>query len=380
MPRGYWSLWTAALAFFFAFYALLTLVPARLAALGYGGGRAAFIIGAFGVAAFVVRPFAGALADAWGHNRVVAAGAAALALGSAGMVLSDNAVVLFGTRLLQAGGYAAFTTAATARLAALLPVGQRARPMAFFGTAINAAMAVAPAAAAWGLSHLGLGVAFGLCAALGLIASTPGLKAQAPRTAANPGGWRQVFAVPPPLRRPQLLALCFGMGFGAFLLFLPFRAAEQGIAVGPFYTLYGVCILVGRLALGGLLEKIPPRTALASGFVLLAAGSVFFSSAAAIPGFILGTLCLATAGAVLHPMLLALHADRSQQQALGRGSAVFYLGFDAGISLGGWLPAPLVEAWGFQAAYLPAGAAALSGLVLALRLAPHPEDRHDPAG
>ena len=64
MPRGYWPLWVAALAFFFSFYALLILVPARLDALGLDAGSTALVIGSFGTAALLTRPIAGALADA----------------------------------------------------------------------------------------------------------------------------------------------------------------------------------------------------------------------------------------------------------------------------------------------------------------------------
>jgi MFS family permease len=379
MPHGYWPLWSAALLFFAAFYSLLVLVPAHLSGLGFLPGQTAFIVGTFGTAAFIARPLAGALADIWGHGKLMVGGSAALALGTISMGFSADPYVLFGLRLLQSGGYAAFTTAATAGLAALLPPQRRTQGMAFFGISANVAMTAAPGLVAFSAPLLATDTQLSLCGIFAIAAGVLGLSvSRRDRYNSAPFQYSNSFIIPSPLRRPMALAACFGMGFGAFLLFLPLLAGHRDIPVGPLYTLYGASIIISRLCLGPLLSKLPQRLALAGGFLALTLGLGFFSYASGYSGFIGGTVCLALAGAVLHPLLLAMHADRSSQQTLGRGSAVFYLGFDAGIGLGGWLPALLVETYGFGAAYTLSGIFAIAGIVLSLSLGPHGDSTGPP--
>src|SRR5580765_2506534 len=108
--NAYALAWAATLLFFAGFYTLLVPLPRYLAAVGLPDWQVGLVLGAFGVASLLARPAAGLAVDRWGSRRLMVLGACALLAGSAGVVGTTNAVLLFGLRLLQAVGYVAFTT------------------------------------------------------------------------------------------------------------------------------------------------------------------------------------------------------------------------------------------------------------------------------
>src|SRR5262245_33838105 len=85
--RVYWTAWAATLIFFGGFYALLVPLPRYLAAIGLPDWQIGLVLGTFGVASLVGRPFAGVATDHWGARPVMLTGAAALLAGAAGVIV-----------------------------------------------------------------------------------------------------------------------------------------------------------------------------------------------------------------------------------------------------------------------------------------------------
>ena len=145
MGKNYWTIWTATLLFFAAFYTLLIPFPLYLVEAGLPDWQIAVVMGAFGIASLIVRPLAGVFSDTWGRRKIMLFGAGALVVGAVSVSLTSKAVLLFGLRVLQATGYVAFTTAATALISDLAPPEKRGSAMALFGTAANVSMTTTPA-------------------------------------------------------------------------------------------------------------------------------------------------------------------------------------------------------------------------------------------
>lgn len=135
----YWTVWSAALLFFAAFYAFLVPIPLCLEAVGLPDWQIGLVLGAFGVASLVGRPLMGAISDSLGSRPVILFGTVALAAGATLMSFTSSPVLLFGLRVLQAAGYVTFTTAAnvaitltpaavSAGLATCSPHSSAARP------------------------------------------------------------------------------------------------------------------------------------------------------------------------------------------------------------------------------------------------------------
>jgi MFS family permease len=362
--REYWTIWLAALLFFAAFYTLMIPLPLYLAQAGLPDWQIGAILGALGVASLIARPLAGTFADGWGRKPVMLFGTVALVVGVVGISSVTRAPVLFGMRVAQAVGYVAFTTAATALVADLASPERRGGALALFGTAANIAMTLTPAAINAALDVLTLTGAFWLAAALAAIAGVMAFRVKEPAAEKAVDSHGNLFGVMRKLVTPVLAAALFGVGFGAFLQFLPLLAERRGIgAIGLVYSVYGIGIILTRLTTGRLLDGSSRNRMLSLAFLLLGAGLTGFAVAGSLIGLLVAALAIAAGSGVLHPSLIAIHVERVAPNERGRATAVFYLGFDLGIGLGAWILAPVFQWFGLTGLYLLAASAAIAGTI-----------------
>lgn len=350
--RGFWLAWGATLTFFAGFYSLLEPLTRHLVGVGLSDAQIGLVLGLFGVASLIGRPLAGALSDRSGPRTVMLVGAAALLLGSAPLPAATDLPALLGLRLLQAGGYVAFTTAGTAMAVALSPPERRAGRMAIFGAAANVAISLAPAAMGALLLRIPLPAAFWLIGGLALVAGlaallAPDIRPTLARETAAPG-------LPAAIWPAMAVAACLGAGFGAFLHYIPLLAERRGPhPVGLIFSVYGAAIILTRLVARGWLDRAGVRRSVLLGAALHAAGLALAAFAADLALLLLAAALIAAGSGIFHPALIAHHA-RLLPAAPGRASAAFYLGFDLGLGAGAWLLGLALQAGGLAALYLSA--------------------------
>jgi len=365
MGRGYWTIWSATLLFFAAFYTLMIPLPLYLTGVGLPDWQVGVVLGALGIASLVVRPLAGVFADGWGRRRVMLLGTASLVVGAVGVSFTAQPVLLFGLRVLQATGYVAFTTAATALISDLASPQKRASALALFGTAANVAMTLTPAAVNALLNTITLSGAFWLSGALALIGGGMAMRVrQQLSTERQPVGLHNLPAVVNKLQYPLAAAALFGISFGAFFQFVPLLAERRALgAAGLVYTVYGISIILTRLATGRLLDKHNHGPTLFGAFLILALGLGGLALAGSQVQLLLAAMLVAVGSGILHPLLIAIHVERVLPNERGRASAIFYLGFDLGIGLGAWIFAPVFQWFGLAGLYLLAAVSAIMGLL-----------------
>ena len=364
--RRYWTVWSATLLFFGAFYTLLVPLPLYLdqvAALP--DWQIGLILGAFGVASLIGRPLAGVLSDSLGSKPVILFGTACLLVGAVGVTQTVWPPALFGLRILQAAGYVAFTTASTALIAQLAPVARRGAAIAFFGVAANVAITLTPAAVSAGLGVLTLQGAFWLCGGLALCAGI-GVWVAIPNEKVGGGRRRGIVAAltpPAPLRTAMLTTALFGISFGAFYAFLPLLAERRGFEpVGLAYTVYGGSIILTRLLTANLLDRPDRSQVLVPALLVTTVGLVGFAFAENWALLLVSAALMAAGSGVAHPALIALCVDRMPDDERGRATASFYLAFDLGIGMGNWLLGPVLGSFGLQGMYLLAAGIGLAGV------------------
>lgn len=352
--------WAATLLFFAGFYALLVPLPRYLAAAGLPDWQIGLVLGAFGVASLLARPAAGLAVDRWGPRRIMLLGAAALLLGSLGVVGARGLALLFGLRLLQAAGYVAFSTAGVALVVQLSPAAARGRRLAIFGAAANVAIALAPAATGALLGVAPLASGFWLAGGLALAAG--GLALALPAAPAGGAGRPVAWGFPRRLWPPMLLMGLFGAGFAAFFQFAPILAERRGtIAAGALYSIYGAGIIISRIVGGPWIDRVGLRRVLALAATLMA-GGLALAALAAHPLLLgLAALLVAAGGGLFHPALLAHHAALLPDEP-GKASAASYVGMDLGIGLGSWLYGIALQAGGLAGLYGAAAAIVLLSL------------------
>lgn len=356
----------ATLLFFIAFYMLLVPLPPYLVEAGLADWQVGLVLGTFGVAALIGRPLAGLAADRFGRRSVIWAGVLSFAVGVLAVLTTANVVWLMVARTLQALGYVAVTTAATARIADLVPPARQGAAIARFGIAANLAMTMTPAVADLALRRMVPEQLFivsvlaaGLC---GVMALRFG---ERPVEEPDRNAVLRFWVLPGSIRRPWLAAALMGAGFGVWLQFLPLLAMRRNVQpVGILYTIYGLTIVLTRLLTGPWQDRGRERLLLVSGFSAMATGLGLFAFTASFPTFSAATALVAAGGGVLHPLLITLHVRHMPASLRGQAVSTFYLGFDLGNGMGVWVLGFALEWWGLTALFGLAMASALAGAAI----------------
>lgn len=399
----YWTVWSAALLFFGAFYALLIPIPLYLESEGLPDWQIGLVLGAFGIASLIGRPLTGAANDSFGSRPVILFGTVSLSAGALLMSFTANPGWLFLLRIVQAAGYVSFTTAATALVAELAPEQRRGAALALFGAAANVAITLTPAAVSAGLDLLspqfgcptapcptwctalpdlqtpmsdacplwGRGIghsAFILSAALSLLA---GLLVwhvirEPSRRPERVFSWSRLIDFPTALRGPMLTSLLFGVSFGALFAFLPLLAERRDLAsAGPAFVVYGLSIIATRILTGRMIDRPNRGQVLLPALLLNATGLASFSFASTLPILLAGSVLMGIGSGVSHPALIAICVDRMPDSKRGRATAGFYLAFDLGIGAGSWLLGLVLGLLGLTGLYLAAALVSLAGALTA---------------
>jgi predicted MFS family arabinose efflux permease len=340
--------------FFLGQYALAVSLPLWLSGQSMPDWQIALVLGTFGVSSIVLRPLAGSLVDITARGRMAAFGAITLAAGIGLSLVVRDPIAWMIVRCVQALGYVAFSTAATTVVAETGPAAGRSQRLALFGIGANLAMVMAPALVV--LAEPQVGTPAVLAGAAGLAVVSFALAAFLPTT--SPGARRErtkiLMGIPKRLRLPFLLAVLFGLSWGAFYQFLPLLAARNGLGpAGLLYTVYGISIIATRVLSARLLghSHWPIGRALA----LTAIACAMLSVATGWPVSFAAIILLAVGSGIAHPALISRHVAEAPADAEGRAVAVFYLGFDLGIGAGAWVLAPVLQLGGVGALFAVAG-------------------------
>ena len=359
LNRAFWVAFVAAVCFFAAFYTLLVPFPQYMTQIGVSDWQIGLVMGAFGVASLVGRPFMGSWCDRYGVRPVIIVGTLALAVGSLCVIVTTSVPWLFVCRVMQALGYVAFTTASTALVSDLVPASARGIALARFGAAANIAISLIPVLVTSNLNILTLVGAFVLCGILALVSGAV-IMTVMPRQVVSPAAI--VRATHPNFPRvlwpAMLTTLLLGVGFGAYLSYVPILAERRGItSLGWVYTVYGIAIIATRMLTGRLLDRPDRRDVLWPSVMMMAVGMVCFAYATDVWWLCVAAILTASSGGIWHPALIAIHVDSIAQR--GRATAAFYLAFDLGIGVGTWILAAALHYAGIGAVFVVAAAITL---------------------
>jgi predicted MFS family arabinose efflux permease len=355
------------LIFFLGFYALLQPQPLYLTEQGLADFEVGLVLGAFGIASLLGRPFAGLAADRFGRRAVIWAGTAFFVTGVLGVLTTASVPLLMLCRVGQALGYAAVTTAATARITDLAPPAERGSAIARFGIAANLAMTITPAAVGLMLGWLTVPGAFVLAAGLGLLSGLLAFFFHGDATHAVAGAGGPLWVLPRAVLTPWLVSLVLGVGFGVWLQYLPLLTQRRGVEpAGLLYAVYGVSIIVTRLVTGRLVDRDNSRGLQTAAFGFFVTGLLLYAFTGTLWTYIPATILVAAGGGILHPLLMARHVTLMPEKMRGRAVSTFYLAFDLGNGIGVWVLGFVLQRYGLAALYAVAAAVAALGLLQSL--------------
>lgn len=308
-------LFIAALAFFSA-GSLVLPVASRFAegelgldAVGVGVG-----IGAFSVAALLMRPVVGWASDRFGRRPLLLFGGALTALALVSHLAVDSLATFIAVRSLLGVAEAFFFVAALAAISDMAPPERRGEALNLGSLSVYLGLAIGPFVGELVVDAAGYDAAWLTAAGIAILATA--LTVLVPETA--PGvlaGSRRsrtrVRLVHPAGLLPGILILTGTWGMAGFFAFIPLHADAVGLGgAGPLLALYAVIVIGLRVVFATLPDRVGAVRLSGSALMVTGIGLTTMGLVAGPIGLIAGTACFAVGVAFMFPALLAVAVAR----------------------------------------------------------------------
>jgi MFS family permease len=357
---------------------LTATLPIYVVSMGGTAADAGLVTGALAFTAMLLRPLVGWIADAWRRRPLVLLGTACYALASVVYMLAGSIPALVVGRVVHGFGLSNYTTAANAYLADIAPPSRRAEAIGWYAVAMDVGLIVGPAVGFFVATGFGFRTLFYVSASLAAAAFLVSTLARERRR--RPPGPRPAWSARTGLVAIDALpvawtAVCLGMGFGPIGSFISIYATERGIGNPGFYfTVQAIALLASRSFSGRLADRRGRAFVMVPGIVLIALALALLPLASDFPRFVLCAALFGMGFGSTQPATMALVVDRVRPEQRGMAMSTYFLGFDAGISIGSIGFGLIGQAFGFAVMWPTAAAAVLLGLlgIVAARRSPTP--------
>ena len=345
---------------------LTATLPLYVISLGGTNADAGLVSGALAFTALLLRPFVGWLTDAWRRRPLVLIGTGCYGLASIVYLLAPTVPLLVLGRVVHGFGLANYTTAANAYLADIAPPRRRAEAIGWYAVAMDVGLIVGPAVGFFIASLLGFHQLFYFSAGLAFTAFVVSIFARerrAPRlgraTWSPRTGIVALDALP-----LAWTAACLGMGFGPVAAFLSIFATSRGIGNPGFYfTVQAIALLSSRSVAGRLADRRGRPFVMIPGILMIALALGLLPFATDFPHFMVSAALFGVGFGATQPATQALVVDRVPVEQRGMAMSTYFLGFDAGISLGSIGLGQVSQAFGFGVMWPLSAAVVLLGLL-----------------
>ncbi|MFB4307128.1 MFS transporter [Actinomadura sp. GTD37] len=349
-------------------FLLLSVVPMYAVDGGAGRTGAGLATGALMLTTVLAELALPRLIDRFGYRTVLAAGTLLLALPTLALPLSSGTAMIVLTSLVRGFGFGVAVVVPNALVAVLAPAERRGEALGLFGITSGAPAVLALPLGVWLADRIGYPPVFIASAVVSLaaLAVLPGIPGRV--AAASP---RRPLGVVAGLRSPALLrpASAFAataMAAGILITFLPEAVPSGGVAAAALFV-QPAATTAARWWAGragdrhGAARLLMPAVAAASAGVALLflvphPAAVFTSMALFGAGF-----------GVAQNASLAMMYERAPASGYGTVSALWNIGYDGGMGVGGAVFGVAAAHTGYPAAFALTAAVILLALPLARR-------------
>jgi len=325
------------LVFYMSFQLLLVSMPLYVVHLGGDAATAGLVTGLFTLTAMVVRPLTGWALDAYGRRNLWLLGIFSCLVLILAQQWAATLVVLIVLRMVNGFGFGVATTAGGTIAADLVPKSRLGEGMGFFGVAMGIPLAVAPPLGLWLAGRGDYSDLFWLGALFTAVSLALAAMLRGP---AEP---REVSAVRSRLDSmfertavyPSVLMFLLISSFGLILALLALYGKERGLGgVGIWFTVYAVFLTLARSAGGRLSDRIGYRQTAVAGFVLAAVALVTIAVSNDMPMLLASAVLYGIGYGTTQPSLQAMVVSRAPVARLGAATAVLFVSYDLGTTIG----------------------------------------------
>lgn len=366
--RNFVLICIATFLYFGSFYLLIPTLPQYVEGLGGSPGQIGLVMGTFSLAAVLVRPYLGQLADRRGRKRLMLIGAGFFALLFPFYGLLQAVAPLYILRVAHGFAHASFLAASAAYIADLAPPKRRGEVIGIYGTASVVAMAIFPAV---GINIIQYTQSFTVLFACSAAAAAAAFLAVAGvgEISSPHGGKRPVSLLAVGRRRavvvPSLALFSGAAAYGTVIAFLPVFAPQRGLVdFGIFFTVYATGTLASRIFAGKLSDRWGRRRVILPFMSLLAVGVFLLPFLDSLLLLVFIGLAFGFGFGAFMPTLNALVVDKTPPAERGSALGFFTSFMDMGIAAGSVFLGQVGERAGFGAMFTTAGVILVAGIIL----------------
>lgn len=377
---------------FAGYAALLPVSPLWAVRGGSDEAGAGLVNGILLLATILTQPFVPWLLRRFGTGRVIAAGLVFMGAPSLLHLFSDRLDWILLLSALRGLGFGVLTVTGSTAVAHLVPPSRHGAAIGAYGAAIAVPQVLLLPAGPWLVGAVGYWIVFALGAVsiLGVAAaprlakalrdqeveqlllgddSTVDSRESAPRSPASEG--RPPRSLTFRLARPTILLIGVTLAGGAVITFAP-QMSSSPLATSGGLVLLTVTAAVSRWRMGTLADTYGMSRFLWPLVILTVVGLALTALAVQNAGdtqvflFLAAMALVGIAYGGLQNLTLLLALAVARRHEYGTASAVWNVGFDAGMGLGSVLVGAFAAGYSFSFALLVAAAISLATLPLAL--------------
>jgi MFS family permease len=154
-----------------------------------------------------------------------------------------------------------------------------------------------------------------------------------------------------------------GIAFGTVISFIAIFAQSRGIQNPGFYFMVvAIALLVSRTFAGHLADKYGRTVVIIPSVILMAAALALLPMAHSFGYFVISASFYGMGLGAGQPATMALLIDRVRPDQRGLATGTYFIGFDAGISIGAILLGMVSQYWGFGVMWPLSAVCTLLGL------------------
>ncbi|KRM55168.1 MFS transporter [Lacticaseibacillus sharpeae] len=319
--------------------------------LGASAVLAGMIAAMMNFVSLLFRPFAGQLTDTVSKYKLAFIGGGLLLLASVGYAVAIAPWMIALFRIANGIGFALCSVCMATWLSGMLPRNKVGMGMGYYGMMNALGMAIAPALGIFVYSHFSYRIAF-LCAtvfsAILLILIQFVLDRGLPLQTAVQGGKHKLRIVQPKVIPVAIIIMLLSIPYFATQSYIVEYVAARHlhVAVGSFFIIYAVILLVMRIVLKDYFDRVPFKWFLLAGTICDLIGMVGLMNLYNIWMMILAAAGLAGGYGLMYSVCQSTALLVAPMEEQGLANSTFYIGMDTGMVLG-----PIIG--GFLYGYLP---------------------------
>ncbi|MDX9916601.1 MAG: MFS transporter [Gudongella sp.] len=310
------------------------------------------VSGLFTISAVLIRPVSGGFLDKSGRRIVLSISLIIFILSSLSYTFVTTIGAFLLLRFLHGIGWGSSNTASDTVATDNIPQERFGEGMGFFGLSMSLGMVVGPAVGMSIADKYGFNTLFftsALLVFLSLIISST-IKYEPTKKKTKD---KALITFDRESVEPAIIMALITISYGAIVSFFPIYAQQQGIVnIGAFFTVYASAIFVIRPFLGKIIDKYGFDYTVIPGIILVAVSMLFMGLSLNMTSYLLIAVVYGMGFGACQLSFQTMAIINKPQNERGGANAIFYVGFDGGITIGSILFGYFASLFGYSHMYL----------------------------